>query len=413
MKVYLVGGAVRDGLLGLPIKDHDWVVVGTTPEEMLRSGFQQVGKDFPVFLHPDTHEEYALARTERKSSIGYTGFECYASADVTLEEDLLRRDLTINAIAFDFELFKLHYPSCLTPEQAIKHCKTLDCINETYFIDPYHGIDDLTSRTLKHVSDAFIEDPLRVLRLARFKAKFADMQFNLAAETQKLINKMVINGELNTLTKERIWQETHRALETNLPSEYFRLLGQCGAFEILYPNFNAAITAHSLACLDDAAKKGASLAVCFAVLLYPLFDIDTNHSLRDKKRFNALFDSLRIGKVYKDMVWLIANHYTFWMNLDHPNAEEILTLFESLAAFKHPQLINDYCFMCTLIYHSSEVASSSESKRVLLVNALESLNNINIEAILASGIKGIEIKEAITQLRLQTLRTLLQARVSL
>src|SRR5690554_1419659 len=206
MKIYLVGGAVRDELLGLPVYDRDYVVVGATPEQMLARGFTQVGSDFPVFLHPKTQEEYALARTERKSGKGYTGFECYAAPEVTLEEDLLRRDLTINAIAKN--------------EQGD-------------IIDPYGGVQDIQQRIFRHVSPAFSEDPLRVLRLARFAARFATFDFHVAAETEQLIAKIVHSHELKHLTPERIWMETRKALCTAQPSYYFEFLIKYQALEEL------------------------------------------------------------------------------------------------------------------------------------------------------------------------------------
>ncbi|MDD7805402.1 MAG: multifunctional CCA tRNA nucleotidyl transferase/2'3'-cyclic phosphodiesterase/2'nucleotidase/phosphatase, partial [Endozoicomonas sp. (ex Botrylloides leachii)] len=202
MQVYLVGGAVRDGLLGLKIKDRDWVVVGATPEVMCAKGFRLIGKDFPVFLHPDTHEEYALARTERKFGHGYSGFTFYTSADISLEEDLLRRDLTINAMAQD---------------------------TEGNIFDPYGGQKDLENKKLRHVSSAFEEDPLRILRVARFAARFHKAGFTIAHETMELMKKMVSTGEANYLIAERIWQETVRALMTSSPAIYFKTLMDCGA----------------------------------------------------------------------------------------------------------------------------------------------------------------------------------------
>ncbi|MER1720228.1 multifunctional CCA addition/repair protein, partial [Proteus terrae] len=212
MNIYLVGGAVRDQLLQMPVKDRDWVVVGATPQMLLQQGYQQVGKDFPVFLHPDTHEEYALARTERKSGSGYTGFTCYAAPDVTLEDDLARRDLTINAIAYS--------------------------ANGEY-VDPYHGIDDIHARQLRHVSEAFSEDPLRVLRVARFAARFAPLGFRVAPETLQLMKTMAQSGELNALTAERVWKETEKALESPAPQVYFEVLRQCGALSVLFPEIDA------------------------------------------------------------------------------------------------------------------------------------------------------------------------------
>ncbi len=212
MKIYLVGGAVRDGLLGLPVKDKDWVVVGATPQQMLDNGYQQVGRDFPVFLHPDSHEEYALARTERKSGHGYTGFVCHADPDVTLEQDLQRRDLTINAIALD---------------------------ENGGYVDPWGGREDLERRILRHVSPAFNEDPLRVLRVARFAARYAHLNFRIADDTMSLMREMAARGELAHLTPERVWKETENALSARNPQVYFQVLRDCGALAILFPELDA------------------------------------------------------------------------------------------------------------------------------------------------------------------------------
>jgi tRNA nucleotidyltransferase (CCA-adding enzyme) len=212
MQTYLVGGAVRDQLLGLEIKDRDWVVVGAEAEQLLGKGFQQVGADFPVFLHPTTHEEYALARTERKSGVGYQGFDCRFTPDVTLEEDLLRRDLTINAMAQS---------------------------ESGELIDPYGGQQDLKNRCLRHVSPAFAEDPLRVLRVARFAARLADKHFKVAPETMQLMQQMVADGELEHLVAERVWQETQRALAEQHPEVYFDILRQTGALKVWFPEIDA------------------------------------------------------------------------------------------------------------------------------------------------------------------------------
>src|SRR5574340_901503 len=208
-RIYCVGGAVRDRLLGLPVQDHDWVVVGSTPEEMVARGFQPVGKDFPVFLHPRTHEEYALARTERKTARGYKGFQVYAEPEVTLEQDLARRDLTINAIARD----------------------------ETGgIIDPHHGVSDIRAGILRHVSRAFVEDPVRILRVARFAARFE--QFSIAPETLELMREMVRNGEVDALVPERVWQELAKGLMERRPSRMFRALRECGALARILPELD-------------------------------------------------------------------------------------------------------------------------------------------------------------------------------
>lgn len=211
MKVYLVGGAVRDQLLNLAIADRDWVIVGADPQTLLKQGYQQVGKDFPVFLHPKTQEEYALARTERKIGSGYTGFDCYAAPDVTIEQDLQRRDLTVNAIA-----------------QA----------EDGSLVDPYHGVDDLNQRILRHVSDAFTEDPLRVLRVARFAARYHWLGFTVAPETLQLMQQIAESGELTELTAERVWTETEKALNSRSPQVYFDILRQCGALAVLFPEID-------------------------------------------------------------------------------------------------------------------------------------------------------------------------------
>ncbi len=206
--VYLVGGAVRDQLLNLPVKDRDWVIVGATPQSLIDLGYQQVGKDFPVFLHPQSKEEYALARTERKSGQGYTGFICDFSADITLEQDLIRRDLTINAMAQDLQ-------------------------GNLY--DPYHGADDLQQRILRHVSPAFVEDPLRVLRVARFAARYHHLGFTIAPETLQLMQTLTLQSELQHLTAERVWAETEKALNEKNPEIYFETLRQVGALAVLFP----------------------------------------------------------------------------------------------------------------------------------------------------------------------------------
>lgn len=211
LKIFLVGGAVRDKRLNLPVYDRDWVIEGATPEELTAQGFQQVGKDFPVFLHPKSREEYALARTERKSGHGYTGFVTYFAPDVTLEQDLLRRDLTINAMA----------------ESA-----------DGTLIDPYGGLNDLNNKVLRHVSDAFHEDPLRVLRVARFAARFAHLGFHVAPETMALMAQMTADNELQNLTPERVWRETEKALITQSPQVYFQVLRDCGALAVLFPEID-------------------------------------------------------------------------------------------------------------------------------------------------------------------------------
>jgi len=257
MQVYLVGGAVRDALLGLPVKERDWVVVGSTRDELLRLKYREVGRDFPVFLHPDSHEEYALARRERKTAPGYRGFAVEFGPEVTLEEDLARRDLTINAIA-----------------QAA----------DGSFIDPHGGQRDLKSRILKHVSPAFVEDPVRILRLARFAARFAPLGFQVAPQTLALMRDMVERGEVDALVAERVWQETAKALREAGASMFFQLLRDCGALKVVYPEINALFGVpqpekwhpeidtgvHTMMVLDQAVRLSADPKVRFAALVHDL-----------------------------------------------------------------------------------------------------------------------------------------------
>ncbi|WP_372986812.1 multifunctional CCA tRNA nucleotidyl transferase/2'3'-cyclic phosphodiesterase/2'nucleotidase/phosphatase [Marinobacter sp.] len=244
MQTYLVGGAVRDELLGIDVKDRDWVVVGATPDEMLAKGFKQVGADFPVFLHPRTREEYALARTERKQGRGYHGFSVYSAPDVTLEEDLKRRDLTINAMARD-ELGQL--------------------------VDPFHGLEDLRARQLRHVSLAFAEDPLRILRTARFAARFQPMGFEVHPDTMALMQQMVDEGEVDHLVPERVWQEVQRALHEQEPGTFFEVLRDCGALSVLIPELaDDGTLAMALSALRRVARKDTSTDQRFAALLLPL-----------------------------------------------------------------------------------------------------------------------------------------------
>ena len=257
MKIYLVGGAVRDQLLGLEVHERDYVVVGSTPDEMLELGYKSVGKDFPVFLHPETKEEYALARLERKVSAGYTGFTTDCSKNVTLEDDLKRRDLTINAIAQD---------------------------TEGNIIDPYNGQADLNNRILKHVSPAFTEDPVRILRLARFAARFAKLGFTVDAKTNNLMKLMVEDGEVDSLVAERVWRETERALGEDAPQVFFEVLNNCGALKKLFPEIynlygvpnppkhhpEIDTGIHTMMVLEQAAKLSNNPRVRFAALVHDL-----------------------------------------------------------------------------------------------------------------------------------------------
>ena len=329
-KIYCVGGAVRDRLLGLPVQDHDWVVVGSTPEEMVAQGFQPVGKDFPVFLHPETHEEYALARTERKTARGYQGFAVYAAPDVTLEQDLLRRDFTINAIAED---------------------------TDGRLIDPHNGVADLRAGILRHVSAAFGEDPVRILRAARFAARFG---FAIAPETLELMRGMVDNGEVDALVAERVWQELARGLMEKMPSRFFETLRSCGALAKIIPEVDALFGVpqpekyhpeidcgiHTLLVVDDAAQHDYTLETRYAALTHDLGkgntpkDIlprHTGHELRSVELVKQLSERLRASGECRDLALLAARYHGDIHRARELRAETIIKLFQSTDAWRRPE----------------------------------------------------------------------------
>ncbi|MFP1879312.1 multifunctional CCA addition/repair protein [Lonsdalea quercina] len=336
MKIYLVGGAVRDGLLHQPVTERDWVVVGATPETLLTLGYQQVGKDFPVFLHPTSREEYALARTERKSGQGYTGFICNASPDVTLEEDLLRRDLTINAIAQD---------------------------EDGSLIDPYGGQRDIESKQLRHVSDAFGEDPLRVLRVARFAARYAHLGFKIAPETLALMRQMVDSGELDSLTPERVWKETEKALGSNSPQVYFERLRDCGALRVLFPEidnlFGVPAPAqwhpeidtgvHVMMTLAIAAQLSPEIDVRFASLCHDvgkgltppsLWPRHHGHGPAGIKLIEALCQRLRIPNQIRDLAKLVAEYHDLLHTAPILQPKTLLKLFDSIDVWRKPHRLD-------------------------------------------------------------------------
>ena len=329
-QIYCVGGAVRDKLLGLPVQDHDWVVVGSTPEQMVARGFKPVGSDFPVFLHPKTHEEYALARTERKVAQGYKGFTVYTSPDVTLEQDLLRRDFTINAIAQDAD---------------------------GKLIDPYNGQADLKAGILRHVSDAFAEDPVRILRGARFAARFG---FSFAPETLALMRAMVDNGEVDALVAERVWQELARGLMEKHPSRFFTTLRECGALKKILPEVEALYGipqpahyhpeidcgVHVMMVLDDAAKYERSLEVRFAALGHDLGKATTpedtlprhiGHEQRSVDLLKGLCERLRVPSESRDLALLVAQYHSHVHKAKELRADTIVKLFDHCDLWRKPE----------------------------------------------------------------------------
>ena len=331
MRVYVVGGAVRDRLLGLPVQDHDWVVVGASADEMLARGFRAVGKDFPVFLHPRTGEEYALARTERKSGRGYTGFTVHASPDVTLEEDLRRRDLTINAIAQD---------------------------EDGTLIDPYGGRRDLENRVFRHVSEAFAEDPVRVLRVARFAARLKE--FSVAPETLALMHTMVDNGEVDHLVAERVWQELARGLMETRPSRMFAVLRECGALARILPEVDCLFGVpqppqhhpevdtgiHVMAVVDHAAATAQPLAVRWACLLHDLGKADTpvhllphhyGHEAKSADRARAVSERLKAPLDCRDLAVLLAREHGILHQVRSLRPMTIVKLLERTDALRRPE----------------------------------------------------------------------------
>jgi tRNA nucleotidyltransferase (CCA-adding enzyme) len=330
MQIYCVGGAVRDGLLKLPVQDRDWVVVGATPEQMVELGYMPVGKDFPVFLHPQTHEEYALARTERKTALGYRGFAVYASPDVTLEQDLSRRDFTVNAIA-----------------QA----------EDGSLIDPYNGIADLQAGILRHVSAAFSEDPVRILRAARFVARFG---FSIAPETLELMRAMVGNGEVDALVAERVWQELARGLMEKNPSRFITTLRDCGALQKILPEVDALFGVpqppqhhpeidcgiHSMMVLDDTAKHDYALEVRFAALMHDLGKGNTpkdilprhiGHEARSVDLLHGLCERLRVPGESRDLGLLVARCHGDVHRARELRPDTIVRLFQSCDAWRKPE----------------------------------------------------------------------------
>lgn len=333
MKTYLVGGAVRDEVLGYPHKEKDWVVVGATPQDMLASGFQQVGKDFPVFLHPDTKEEYALARTERKTSPGYRGFEVHASTDVTLEQDLIRRDLTINALAKD---------------------------EAGTIIDPYNGMQDLNDRVLRHISPAFSEDPVRILRVARFAARYQHLGFSVASETLQLMKQMVDDGEVDALVPERVWQEMQKALGERSPERFIEVLRDCGALERILPELDRLFGVpqpedhhpeidtgiHTLMVLQQACRLSDDTEVRFAALMHDLGKGTTpesewphhiEHEARGAKIVVEVCKRLRIPNEYRDLAECTARYHLHYHRALELKASTVVKTLERLDAFRKPQ----------------------------------------------------------------------------
>lgn len=408
MKIYLVGGAVRDALLNLPVKDRDFLVVGSTPEELLSLGYQQVGADFPVFLHPETKEEYALARQERKSGQGYNGFICDFSPEVTLEQDLIRRDLTINAIAQD-------------PTSG-------------EIFDPFCGLADLEQKILRYVSPAFEEDPLRVLRVARFAARFHHLGFRIADETVKLMQKMTACGELNHLTAERIWLETQKAFATPSPQIYFEVLRKVGALAVLFPEVDALFGkpqpekyhpeidsgVHTLMVLEQvkklANKAENPTALLFAALCHDLGkgltpeDILPHHYGHEVKGIQPtrnLANRLKVPTEVKDFAILVTEYHTHCHKIAELRPETVLKLFNALDVWRKPTRFEDFLLACEadsrgrLGFENREYPQAELAKRYF-----EVANQVDVQQVIADGFEKQAIREELNKRRKFAIKTL-------
>ena len=406
MKIYQVGGAVRDALLGLPVHDRDWLVVGGTPEAMVAQGFTPVGRDFPVFLHPQTHEEYALARTERKSGHGYQGFTVYTSPDVTLEEDLARRDLTINAIAA---------PADWTGAEGI--------------FDPYHGVADLHAKVLRHVTEAFAEDPVRILRVARFAARFTD--FSVAPETMALMQAMVQAGEVAHLVPERVWQEISRGLMQAQPERMFAVLRACGALAVLLPELDRLwgvpqradyhpevdTGLHTMLVLGQAVQQQAPLAVRWACLVHDLGKGTTpadvlprhiGHEQRGAKLVRQVCQRLRVPSECKELAELVAyEHGNIHRSLDLSPAA-VLRLLQRCDALRKPERFAQALWACECDargrwgFEAAAYPQRGRLEQALAVALGVATGPIAAQAV-AAGKQGAAIGQAVDAVRVQAL----------
>jgi len=396
MKIYLVGGAVRNHLLKIPIMDKDWVVVGATPDDFIARGFKQVGKDFPVFLHPDTKEEYAFARREKKMGPGYTGFTCYAGPEVSLEDDLMRRDLTINAIA-------------MTESGEL--------------IDPFQGQADLQHRILRHVSPAFIEDPLRILRVARFAAQLSPFNFSVAEETMQLMRALVRSGELSHLATERIWQESEKALKAPNPALFFQILRFCGALEVLFPEINQLFGVpnpphyhpeidsgiHTLMVLTQASLLSDDPCVRFAALTHDLGKGVTpwqawpkhhGHDVASVSLIHDLCQRLRPPNIFKEMAVLVAKFHTRCHESLSFSARALVKLLEAMDAYRRPERFEKALLACMA---DSRGRPSYETKAypqaAWLSEARKISQEVDLEAILKKVSRSDLIGEVIHRAR--------------
>lgn len=404
MKVYLVGGAVRDQLLGYPVKERDWVIVGASPQELKIQGYQQVGRDFPVFLHPKTREEYALARTERKMAPGYHGFTCDFSSDVTLEDDLVRRDLTINAMAMD---------------------------TDGKLIDPYHGQDDLRAKLLRHVSPAFIEDPVRVLRVARFAARYHHLGFKLADETRALMYEMVRRGELGHLVAERAWQEWQRSLQEKNPEQFINTLRACGALQIVLPELDALFGIpnpcryhpevdsgiHTLMVLSAVVEMSDNPIIRFAALTHDLGKACTpmgrwpghhGHEELGLGVIEHLCQRLRIPADYRKFALMVSRFHLKIHRLNQLRPSTIVDIFDQTDAFRRRQLFDQLLVVC-------EADARGKGQQTPYKQAqhwshlLDECSKVSAQTLIAQGFQGEAIKLGLHRCRVVCVESLMSS----
>jgi len=401
VEIYLVGGAVRDRLLHIDNHDNDWVVVNSTPEIMLHNGFKSVGKDFPVFLHPETQEEYALARTEKKLGHGYTGFECYCSQDVTLEEDLLRRDLTINAMAQD---------------------------SSGNIIDPYGGQGDLQNRTLRHVSDAFSDDPLRVLRIARFAAKLHQLKFTIADETMHLMRKIVLSGELSHLTAERVWLEWHKSLLTPSPDIFIQTLRQCGALAILLPEIDRLFGIpqpekwhpeidtgiHVLLVLKQISKLSNDPVIRFSATVHDVGKSKTprsewpchkKHEHEGLSIIHNICDRFKLPNNYRELALIVCKYHTNIHKAFELKPGTLITLFSNIDVWRRKERLTGLLLCCQADYMGRKGCSEQiYPQKQFILNTFELASRVDVQDIIAQGYRGKDIKEQLDKKRADTIK---------
>ncbi len=368
MEIYLVGGAIRDRLLDLPSGEKDWVVVHATPSEMKHLGYKQVGKSFPVFIHPETGEEYALARKEVKTGTGYHGFDFDANPDITLEEDLSRRDLTINAIAEN---------------------------KDGEIIDPFKGREDLSKRVLRHVSEAFKEDPLRVLRIARFRAKLFNLGFNIADETKQLVAKIVASGELSSLVPERVWMETKKALNESRFDQYFKTLIEFGAFDQIYPDLSGIDKDFfSQSIFQEASQANISSRYRFAAIFLAFMKQEKGSI---KNRLESMQNNMNLPNKFKELPLQIDQSMSLISkDIEQYNAEYILTLLETLDVVRRPDHLEDVIAVITL-----GQGQGLDEKIALLQKSADLARSIKISNLREDGLDGNVIGKKIRELRLK------------